>query len=116
MNRHITDEPSIAVKADNREAAASGTHRRRNRLWLAWMIVTSEFRAMRWPFLTTKGRTTPRFTPANCPYCEYDRCFPETSMGGWLRFGNYGPYVSCPLCNNDGAHPMCGPAGAEHDA
>jgi hypothetical protein len=116
MNKNIMEEPLIGIEASNREAAFSGSPRRPNRLWLAWMIVMSEASAIRWPFLTEKGRVTRRFAPANCPYCEYDRSFTETSMGGWLRFGNYGPYVSCPLCNNDGSHQMCEPAEAEHDA
>lgn len=43
------------------------------------------------------------FKPSSCPHCEYDRRFPETAMGGWLYFGNNGPYVPCPLCNDDGS-------------
>lgn len=46
------------------------------------------------------------FAPQNCPHCEYDRRFPETEMGGWLYFGNNGPYVSCPVCNDDGSFPF----------
>ncbi len=48
----------------------------------------------------------PMFKPAECPHCEYDRRFPETAGGGWLYLGNNGPYVSCPMCNDDGAHPF----------
>jgi len=41
--------------------------------------------------------------PSECRHCEYDRRFPETSAGGWLYFGNNGPYVPCPCCNDDGS-------------
>lgn len=46
-----------------------------------------------------------KFTPQNCPHCEYDRRFPHTDMGGWIYFGNNGPFVPCGLCNPDGSHP-----------
>jgi hypothetical protein len=44
----------------------------------------------------------PRFTPDNCPHCEYDRQFPGFEAGGWMQQDNNGPIVSCPLCNDDG--------------
>ena len=47
---------------------------------------------------------TRRFTPSNCPHCEYDRRFPGFEGGGWLQQDNNGPIVSCPLCNDDGSH------------
>lgn len=47
----------------------------------------------------------PRFTPADCPHCEYDRRFPGFTSGGWLQQDNNGPIVSCPVCNDDGKHP-----------
>lgn len=47
----------------------------------------------------------PMLTPTDCWYCEYDRRFPETSEGGWIYFGNNGPYVSCPICNPKGERP-----------
>jgi hypothetical protein len=43
-----------------------------------------------------------KWTPKNCKHCEYDRA--ETG-GGWIYTGNNGPYVPCPVCNSDGAHP-----------
>ena len=46
-----------------------------------------------------------RFTPANCPHCEYDRRFPGFEAGGWIRQDNNGPIVSCPMCNPNGAIP-----------
>jgi hypothetical protein len=46
-----------------------------------------------------------RFTPANCPHCEYDRAFPGFERGGWIQQDNNGPIVSCPMCNPNGAHP-----------
>lgn len=46
-----------------------------------------------------------KYTPENCPHCEYDRRFPETEGGGWIYQGNNGPIVSCPVCNDDGKHP-----------
>lgn len=46
-----------------------------------------------------------RYTPANCPHCEYDRRFPETAGGGWIYPGNNGPIGACPMCNPDGKHP-----------
>lgn len=49
-----------------------------------------------------------RFTPSNCPHCEYDRRFPELECGGWIQQDNNGPIVSCPVCNDDGAHPRPG--------
>jgi hypothetical protein len=42
-----------------------------------------------------------RFTPKDCPHCEYDRRFPGFA-GGWMQQDNNGPIVSCPLCNPDG--------------
>jgi hypothetical protein len=48
----------------------------------------------------------PRFTPANCPHCEYDRRFPGMESGGWIQQDNNGPIVPCPLCNGDGSHPQ----------
>jgi len=48
----------------------------------------------------------PRFTPANCPHCEYDRRFPDFEAGGWMQQDNNGPIISCPLCNSDGSHPQ----------
>lgn len=45
-----------------------------------------------------------KFTPNNCPHCEYDRRFPGFETGGWLQQENNGPIVSCPLCNEDGSH------------
>jgi hypothetical protein len=47
----------------------------------------------------------PRYEPHNCPYCEYDRQFPGFEGGGWMQQDNNGPIVSCPMCNDDGAHP-----------
>lgn len=47
-----------------------------------------------------------RFTPADCPHCEYDRRFPDFESGGWIRQENNGPIVSCPMCNDDGSHPF----------
>lgn len=46
-----------------------------------------------------------KFTPADCPHCQYDRRFPDFEMGGWLQQDNNGPIVPCPLCNDDGKHP-----------
>lgn len=46
-----------------------------------------------------------RFTPQNCPHCEYDRKFPETAGGGWIYPGNGSPIVPCGMCNPDGKHP-----------
>lgn len=43
--------------------------------------------------------------PSECPYCEYDRGFPETAGGGWIYMGNNGPIGSCPFCNPSGEHP-----------
>jgi len=43
-----------------------------------------------------------RFTPANCPLCEYDRRFPGFEKGGWMQQDNNGPIVSCPMCNPGG--------------
>jgi len=43
-----------------------------------------------------------RFTPDDCPHCEYDRKF---YGGGWVYYGNNGPISPCPLCNDDGKHP-----------
>lgn len=43
-----------------------------------------------------------RFTPAECPHCEYDRRFPGFETGGWMQQDNNGPIVSCPMCNADG--------------
>ncbi len=48
----------------------------------------------------------PKFTPANCPHCEYDRQFPDFEGGGWMQQDNNGPIVSCPMCNDDGSHPF----------
>lgn len=49
-----------------------------------------------------------KFTPENCPHCEYDRRFPGFESGGWMQQDNNGPIVSCPLCNDDGSHlPKC---------
>ena len=48
--------------------------------------------------------TRRRFTPANCPHCEYDRRFPCFEGGGWIQQDNNGPIVSCPVCNDDGSH------------
>lgn len=48
-------------------------------------------------------RRTPH--PSECPHCEYDRRFPGFESGGWMQQDNNGPIVSCPLCNDDGAHP-----------
>lgn len=45
------------------------------------------------------------FSPADCPHCEYDRRFPGFEAGGWMQQDNNGPVVSCPLCNDNGAHP-----------
>jgi hypothetical protein len=45
-----------------------------------------------------------RFTPANCPHCEYDRRFPGFEAGGWIQQDNNGPIVSCPMCNPNGGH------------
>lgn len=53
----------------------------------------------------------PRPHPAVCPYCEYDRQFPDTAGGGWMYLGNGGPFVCCPVCNSDGAIPMSGADG-----
>jgi hypothetical protein len=53
----------------------------------------------------SEGITRPRFMPADCPHCAYDRRFPGLEMGGWLQQDNNGPIVSCPLCNDDGKHP-----------
>lgn len=50
-----------------------------------------------------------KYTPANCPHCEYDRQFPGFEMGGWMQQDNNGPIVSCPLCNDDGSHPRIEP-------
>lgn len=47
-----------------------------------------------------------RYTPQNCPHCEYDRRFPGFEGGGWMQQDNNGPIVSCPMCNDDGAHPL----------
>ena len=47
---------------------------------------------------------TTRFTPDNCPHCEYDRKFPGFERGGWIQQDNNGPIVSCPMCNGDGKH------------
>lgn len=55
--------------------------------------------------LTLHGAWFPKVTPQNCPHCEYDRRFPATEMGGWIYTGNNGPYVACPMCNDDGSHP-----------
>lgn len=46
-----------------------------------------------------------RFSPTDCPHCEYDRRFPGFESGGWMQQDNNGPIVSCPLCNDDGSHP-----------
>lgn len=46
-----------------------------------------------------------KFTPSNCPHCEYDRRFPGFESGGWMQQDNNGPIVSCPMCNDDGSHP-----------
>lgn len=46
-----------------------------------------------------------RFTPQNCPHCEYDRKFPETAGGGWIYPGNGSRIVPCGMCNPDGKHP-----------
>lgn len=46
-----------------------------------------------------------KYTPANCPHCEYDRRFPGFHGGGWMQMDNNGPIVSCPVCNDDGSHP-----------
>lgn len=46
-----------------------------------------------------------RVKPAECPHCEYDRRFPGFERGGWIQQENNGPIVSCPMCNDDGAHP-----------
>jgi len=43
-----------------------------------------------------------RFTPANCPLCEYDRRFPGFEKGGWMQQDNNGQIVSCPMCNPGG--------------
>lgn len=50
--------------------------------------------------------TLRRFVPATCPHCEYDRSFPGFEDGGWMQQDNNGPIVSCPLCNDDGSHPI----------
>lgn len=47
-----------------------------------------------------------KFTPSNCPHCEYDRRFPGFENGGWIQQDNNGPIVSCPVCNSDGSHPQ----------
>ena len=52
---------------------------------------------------TSGGRL--RFTPQNCPHCEYDRRFPGFERGGWMQQDNNGPVVSCPMCNDDGVQP-----------
>jgi len=46
-----------------------------------------------------------KYTPENCPHCEYDRRFPGFETGGWMQQDNNGPIVSCPVCNDDGKHP-----------
>lgn len=51
------------------------------------------------------SRPRNRYTPANCPHCEYDRRFPPLEGGGWLQQDNNGPIVPCPVCNDDGKHP-----------
>jgi hypothetical protein len=43
--------------------------------------------------------------PTNCPNCEYDRSFPETSGGGWMYMGNNGPIIPCAMCNADEKYP-----------
>ena len=53
----------------------------------------------------SKRYTPPRFVPADCPHCEYDRRFPGFESGGWLEQANNGPIVPCPLCNESGSHP-----------
>ena len=53
--------------------------------------------------MTEEGKM--KFTPQNCPHCEYDRKFPGFEAGGWMQQENGGPIVSCPLCNDDGKHP-----------
>jgi len=55
---------------------------------------------------TKPTRMHPRFAPADCPHCEYDRRFPGFTGGGWLQLPNNGPIVSCPVCNDAGTHPF----------
>lgn len=59
------------------------------------------------PGYTEKKRRV-RYTPDNCPHCEYDRSFPGFESGGWVQQENNGPIVSCPFCNPDGKHPREG--------
>jgi hypothetical protein len=47
-----------------------------------------------------------KFIPSNCPHCEYDRRFSGFEDGGWMQQDNNGPIVSCPMCNDDGSHPL----------
>jgi hypothetical protein len=60
---------------------------------------------LREPDLLPLNERKPRFTPANCPHCEYDRRFPESKSGGWMYMGNGAPLTCCPVCNPDGKHP-----------
>lgn len=48
-------------------------------------------------------RSPLKYTPANCPHCEYDRHFPGFEAGGWMQQDNNDPIVRCPVCNPDTA-------------
>lgn len=50
----------------------------------------------------------PSYRPEDCPYCEYDRQFPETG-GGWIYLGNNGGFGPCPVCNPNGTYPRSSP-------
>jgi glutaredoxin len=42
----------------------------------------------------------PKYTPENCPHCEYDKRW--LGYGGWIYHGNNGPIIPCGLCNANG--------------
>ena len=54
-----------------------------------------------------------KFSPSNCPHCEYDRRFPGFEAGGWMQQDNNGPIVSCPMCNPHAVHPF-EPRASQH--
>ncbi len=39
---------------------------------------------------------------SECQHCEYYRRINVDPDGGWVYFGNNGPYVACGVCNADG--------------
>lgn len=56
--------------------------------------------------MTARQHIRSLFLPHECPHCEYDRRFPDFEDGGWMQQDNNGPIVSCPMCNDDGGHPL----------